>query len=380
MFELFKHPLSLFTTHAKNWYVRFERPISSLSLVGGFIFNAVALTRVDEFKENFWIGVHLLVVAACIVFINREENNEGDTLTLGANPDKLHFWLINIMQFMFGGLLSTFLVFYFRSAVLSVAWPFLLILAIAFIANESLKRHYARLYFQISFLFLSVFLFAIYFVPVLVKDISSIIFLISGVASLACILLFLLLLRYTGGESLGRDRLVLFSLIAGIFLGINALYFLRLIPPLPLSLQDAGVYHSVTRTAEGNYSVTTEQKTFLDKAKQVIGIYPTYHNIDNKPVYVFTSVFSPDEFHLTVVHEWQRYDAAAKEWMTSGTIALPVTGGRVGGFRTYSAKSGVTAGKWRVNVKTVSGQVLGRMVFNVETKGSTPILELEIKK
>jgi hypothetical protein len=380
MFELFKHPLSLFTTHAKNWYVRFERPISSLSLVGGFIFNAVALTRVDEFKENFWIAVHLLVVAACMVFINREENHEGDALALGANPDKLHFWLINIMQFMFGGLLSTFLVFYFRSAVLSVAWPFLLILVVAFIANESLKRHYARLYFQVSFLFLSVFLFAIYFVPVLVKDISSVIFLISGIASLVCILLFLLLLRYTGGESLGRDRIVLFSLIAGIFVGMNALYFLHLIPPLPLSLQDAGVYHSIVRTAEGDYVVTTEQKTFPDKVKQIVGMYPTYHSFDAKPVYVFTSIFSPEDFHLMVVHEWQKYDEIKKTWVTYGTITLPVTGGRAGGFRTYSAKSGVTAGKWRVNVKTVSGQVLGRMVFTVETVDSAPQLQTEVKE
>ncbi len=191
MFEIFKHPLSLFTTHAKNWYVRFERPVSSLSLIGGFIFNAVALTRVDEFKENFWIAVHLLIVAGCIVFINREENHEGDALALGADPDKLHFWLINIMQFMFGGLMSTFLVFYFRSAVLSVAWPFLLILAIAFVANESLKRHYARLYFQISFLFLSVFLFAIFFVPVLLKDIGATVFVVSGISSLIVIFLFL---------------------------------------------------------------------------------------------------------------------------------------------------------------------------------------------
>lgn len=379
MFEIFKHPLSLFTTHAKNWYVRFERPISSLSLIGGFIFNAVALTRVDEFKENFWIAVHLLIVAGCIVFINREENHEGDALALGADPDKLHFWLINIMQFMFGGLMSTFLVFYFRSAVLSVAWPFLLILAIAFVANESLKRHYARLYFQISFLFLSVFLFAIFFVPVLLKDIGAAVFVVSGIASLIVIFLFLFILRYTGGESFGKDRLVLFSMIVGIFITINALYFLHLIPPLPLSLQDAGVYHSISRNSDGNYNAASEEKTFLDRMKQSIGTYPTYHNVGDKPVYVFTSVFSPDDFNLTVIHEWQKYNVTTKEWITAGTISLPVKGGRAEGFRTYSAKYGVTPGKWRVNVTTNSGQVLGRMVFNVETADSMPVLKTEIK-
>lgn len=378
MLHLLKNPLSLFTKHAKNWYVRFERPISSLSLLGGFVFNAVALTRVDEFKENFWIAVHLLIVAACILLINREENNGGDAVALGANPEKLHFWLITMMQFMFGGLLSTFLVFYFRSAVLSVAWPFLLVLVIAFVANESLKRHYARLYFQISFFFLSVFLFAIFFVPVLVHDINAFVFVISGIVSLIIILLFLVLLRYTGGVSLGRDRIVLFSMIAGIFVSINALYFLDLIPPLPLSLQDAGVYHSIIRNSEGNYIASFEERSFFDKIKQIVGVYPTYHN-DGKFVYVFSSIFSPADFKLTIVHEWQKYDLNTNSWVTSGVISLPVKGGRAAGYRTYSAKSGVTPGKWRVSVKTVSGQVLGRLVFVVENQDSELVLQTEIK-
>ena len=62
-------------THFKNWYGKFERPISSLSLIGGFVFDAVTLTRVDEFWENFWVGAHLLIVATCIVLINIEEND-----------------------------------------------------------------------------------------------------------------------------------------------------------------------------------------------------------------------------------------------------------------------------------------------------------------
>jgi hypothetical protein len=39
----------------RNWYGRYERPISSLSLVGGFIFGAVTLKRVDLFWENIWV-------------------------------------------------------------------------------------------------------------------------------------------------------------------------------------------------------------------------------------------------------------------------------------------------------------------------------------
>ena len=93
----------------KTTYTRFERSISSVSLLGGFIFDAVTLKRVDAFWENFWIVAHLAVVAICILVINRTENSGADP----KDPSKAHFWFINMLQFFFGGLLSTLLVFYF---------------------------------------------------------------------------------------------------------------------------------------------------------------------------------------------------------------------------------------------------------------------------
>ena len=47
---------------------------------------------------------------------------------------------MNLLQLFFGGLLSTLLVFYFRSGSLSASWPFLLVLGVAFAANESLRE------------------------------------------------------------------------------------------------------------------------------------------------------------------------------------------------------------------------------------------------
>ena len=112
----------------KNWYGKYERPISSLSLVGGFVFDAVTLKRVDLFWENFWVIAHLIIVGTCIVLVHAIEKSEGDE----SNPSKTHFWLVNILQFFFGGILSTYLVFYFRSSDILVSWPFLVVLALAF--------------------------------------------------------------------------------------------------------------------------------------------------------------------------------------------------------------------------------------------------------
>lgn len=139
-------------------YIRFERPLSSISLVGGFIFDAITLQRVDEFWENIWVLGHLLIAAVCIILINRKR------IDLDKPKEELeHLWILVVMQFMFGGLLSTFLVYYFRSGSILVSWPFILLLAVAFGANERLRHHYARIVFQISFysypFSLSLFLF-----------------------------------------------------------------------------------------------------------------------------------------------------------------------------------------------------------------------------
>ena len=60
--------------HLRTVYARFEQPISSISLLGGFAFDAVTLKRVDTFWENFWVVAHLAVVAVCILLVNRAEN------------------------------------------------------------------------------------------------------------------------------------------------------------------------------------------------------------------------------------------------------------------------------------------------------------------
>ena len=49
-------------SRAQNFYARIEGPFSSLSLIAGFVFDAVTLTRVDEFWENFWVVGHLAIV------------------------------------------------------------------------------------------------------------------------------------------------------------------------------------------------------------------------------------------------------------------------------------------------------------------------------
>ncbi len=353
----------------RDWYKKFETPISSLSLIGGFVFDALTLTRVDQFWENFWVGAHLLIVATCIIFINVVENKGSDE----ADPERLHFWLVNVLQFFFGGLLSTYLVFYFRSGTIAVSWPFFLVLAAAFIANERLKRHYERLTFQICILFLSILLFSIYIVPVLVHAIGPTIFIISTILGFIVLLCFLLILRYASRENFKKSRIPLFFSIATIFIGINALYFFDLIPPIPLSLKDAGIYQTFIVNGPGNYTVGYEDQGlfgFLNPSQ-------TVQITAGTPLYAYSAIFSPASFATKIAHEWQYYDPAAGKWVTRDTIDLSVVGGNDGGYRTFSEVGDITPGKWRVNIETLRGQVIGRLAFDVVIVDTPPSLDIK---
>lgn len=357
-----------------NWYGRFERPISSGSLILGFIFDAFTLKRVDTLFENVWILAHLLIVAVFIILIHIEKNENNDE----ANPSKKHFWYVNILQFFFGGLFSTYLVLYFRSADIFSTWPFILLLAIAFIANESMKRHYVQLSFQISLFFLSIYSFMIFLVPVVLHKIGAWIFLFSGFVSLTLIFLFIKILFSLiqnkieqGLPSINLLKKRIFYLISGIFIFFNFLYFTNLIPPIPLSLKNAGVYHSVGKDRFGNYVATYENQGRFGYFK----LYPDFKITSGQPVYIFSAIFLPSDFKLTVIHEWQHYDKYQNKWTTESMINLPLLGGRDGGYRTYSARKNLESGKWKVKIKTQTNQVIGQIRFNIVPVETEAILK-----
>lgn len=358
--------------YVRDVYDRYERPISSISLVGGFIADALTIKRADTLWENSWVLLHLVIVAICIILINREERKSA----AAESPSQAHFWLVNLMQFSFGGLMSTFLVLYFRSATLSASWPFILILAGTFIANERIKHHYARLTLQISLFFLSLFTFAIFIIPVLIHRIGPAVFLLSGAVSLGVLGLFLAALKRITRERFYKSRRLLQYSIISIFLGMNFLYFTNAIPPIPLSLRDAGVYHSVSRNAAGNYVVTREKGSWTDFFRP----YKRFHLPPGGSVFAYSAIFSPGSLNTDIVYQWQHYNPDTNRWEDRSSITLRLVGGRAEGYRSYAEKNALEPGKWRVNVKTPQGQVIGRILFNVFLIPSTPPLETEVKQ
>jgi len=343
-----------------HYYEQYERKIGVASLAAGFIVDALTLQRIDALRENLWLLANLILAAVCIVAINRRETSESK-----------HFWFENLLQFSFGALLGSIFIFYFRSATVSAAWPFLLLLFLALVGNELYQKRYKKLAFQLSFLYFSLFSFCIFLVPLLIRRIGPEIFLLSGIVSIFLIWIYITLLKNLAREKFLEERTGIRSFIIAIFIGINVLYFTNLIPPIPLSMKDAGVYHSISRLG-ADYLVTEEERHFWELGSDTI------HWIPGEKLIAYTAIFSPGSIDTDIVHEWQ-YKSGG-EWITATTIPLHLSGGRSGGFRTYSGKENFSEGKWRVDVKTPHGQVIGRVKFEIEISPKAPELVTVVKK
>ncbi len=351
-------------------YKKLEIYISVITFSFGLVATFFTLTRVDMFIENFWIVLNLFIVAFGIFALTFYENWLKKKNMPASEESMFHFYLIILMQFAFGGLFATYFVFYIRSSSISQSWFFLLLLGIALVGNEIWKKHYTRLTFQISVLYVSLFLFFVFLLPVLFHRLGSDLFLASGILGLIIIGLFLFILKKFAREKFqSSHRNIRISLLLIFFL-MNIFYFSNIIPPIPLSLKDSGVYHQVSKIEANIYQAKTEEKKWTDYFIR----FPIFHKQASGAVYVYSAVFSPIKLDTEIVHQWQYYDEAKKAWVDSSRIVLPISGGRADGFRTYSLKQAIAPGIWRVKVETTRGQILGKINFKIENVASLPDL------
>lgn len=339
-----------------HWY---ERYISPLALIAGFIFdNLVLLRRVDLLRTNLLFFFYLIVAALGIVLINMIESGRiRRQWALTAAPI-----IPVIVQFAFGGLFSGFLSLYSRSAAYAVSWIFVIVLAALLLGNERFTRWYTRFPFQIAVYFGVLFSFLIFFLPVVFRQIGPAMFIASGIMSLIVISLLITILLRVAPETVKREQTRVARSIAIIFAVFNILYFTNAIPPLPLALKDAGVFHSVQHI-DSTYALTYEAVPWYESYLRYNNVF---HRAPGERVYVWTAIFAPSGLTTTILHQWQHYDTASKQWVTTNIAVFPIVGGRDGGYRGYSIGTAIVPGQWRVNVITQYGQVVGQVAFTVE--------------
>jgi len=354
------------------WIARNERHLSAVVFLGGFGFDNLALGRIDlpwveTLYAGFLVGAALLIVLSHFAVEKYGEPTESGRRTISTF---LNFGA----QFFIGGLLSGCLIFYARGAAWNVSWPFIFLLGAVFLASEFLHSRKERLEFQATLFFLALYLYAIFALPIASGRMGSLIFLASGAASAILFALFLWLLRLVGEARFMASIRPIAIRAAGVLLAINAAYFTGILPPLPLSLQDAGIYHGLVKYG-GSYQFQAED---MPPAWQFWKT-PVLHVVKGTPLYAYSAVFAPVAISTDIVHVWQRRGTYAGSWETVARVPFGIAGGRDGGYRGYSTITDLSPGAWRVTIETESGQVIGRERFDVEDSFAVPALHTEVK-
>ena len=344
--------------------------LSAATLIGGFIIDYLTLRRVDFLFDNLLIVLYLIFTGVSIFIVNLYEAGKLRTKFVGSIYEFLPF----LLQFSFGGLFSAFVVFYSKSASLFTSGAFVLILLTLLIGNEFFKERYSKLVFQVVIFFVALFSFSIYFLPVVLRQMSVAVFLWSGALSLGLVGVFIFVISRFAPHRYKESEKRLIVAILAVYAIINILYFTNIIPPIPLSFKGGDVYHRVERREDGNYLVTGEADVWQEK----FNLGQTVHLVAGEPVYVLSSVFAPTDLNIKIVHNWQYLDEEKVRWKSASKISFPIRGGRDEGYRGFSSKANVFPGHWRVDIETDRGQVIGRIRFDIEMVDVVQNLEAEV--
>lgn len=360
---------SSFRARIKSFYRKHEKYHGLVLFAAGFIWDSLTLTRVDNLVDNLILLSYLVLIGTVIFLVLRRQCGGLLPGWLAAIEPRF-LWVI---QFCFGGLFSSYVIFYFKSASWTRTQFFFLVLVFLWIGNEFLEQRLQNRELLASLYLFCLFTFLAFFLPVVLTRVDLLVFLAAGVISLVvCLSLFGLGLSTQRNE--WRRRMLPIAVWTGsVFLTLNILYFANLIPPVPLALKSAGIYHSVRRTPEG-YEVKYVAPPLLQFWKKWDDPFILS---PGEKAYCFTAVFAPGGVRIPVVHVWSRKTEAG--WQRTDRIRFPILGGREGGYRGFTAKKGIAPGKWRVEVQTERGQTLGRINFTiVESPDVHPPLETKL--
>ena len=344
---------------------RYERPLSAVSMVAGFVFDNFYFDRVDHPATQIVLAVYLVLAISSIVLIHFVESDaEPPDLLVKSHP-----LLVVATQFALGGLWSAFLIFYGRSAMTAASWPFLVVLTGMLIGNEVFRKYHARLAFTCTLLFLALLSYTIFVIPVFTGTMGRSTFLLSDGLAVVAFVLVLFVLRTFGAERLRKAWWGIVLGAAGVFAVINGFYFTNILPPLPLALSYGGVFYSVTKDGE-TYRAVAELRA-NDGWYGLLTEAPVMRVGTGGSLSVYSAVFAPIQLKTSVVHKWRHYDEAARTWRTESTVRFPIVGGRGGGYRGYSIKSTPANGRWRVDIETPDGLLIGRVPFSVRPGAAT---------
>ncbi len=361
-------PLQNVRQKFSNFHSRYEKYYNAWFFVGGFIFDVVTLDRVDNIYLIIQQAVYIVFIGIVLHFQTLQKTGhfkpEEMTSWFGRKFQKVWHYENEALHFILGSLLSSYSLFYFVSSSLATSFIFLAIMFGLLVGNELPQIQNQGPWMKYILYAICIFSFFSLIVP-LVLGFSNFFTLVIAVA-LGCLVGTIIVRAYikSGVVEFDLKRNVAYP-IGSVGAALLLLYILKLLPPLPISIQYIGIYHGVEK--QGDQYVLQYDRPwykFWQYGDQSFEAMP-----GDKPV-CFVRIFSPTNFNDTVIFHWMKKGAAG--WESRDRIPIYIKGGRGAGFRGFSIKGNYDPGDWRVQVETDDGREIGRINFEIETVPEGP--------
>ncbi len=341
---------------AKDWAYR-NRNV--LFFVGGFLFDALTLVRIDSILDLLYQSAYLGLIT--FILIKQYRLDLGQWQPSGRFARFWHYET-EAIHFCYGGLLSAYVILYFKSTTGPRSMVFLLLTLLLMFANEMPKIKEAGSKMRLGLHAFCLVSYLNYVVPIIFGRMGwwtfALAVLLTGAGTYY-------LVRYLARMTPESKRGAAFALgwppVLALAL-VTALYIMKWIPPVPLSMQFGNIYHRVERI-NGQYQLSSpkppwyffwrrDSRMFLARQGDV--------------VYCFVRVFAPRRFTHQIYMVWAKENPNGKGYYVADRLALPITGGRGEGYRGVGAKSNYEMGKWRVSIETEDARTIGAVNFEIK--------------
>jgi hypothetical protein len=342
-----------------EFYQRHEVLVSIIVFALGFIFDLLTLGRIDDLLNLVQQAIYLIILGTLLIC---EVRITIGTLKLSERAQ--NFWKYHnlVVHFLFGSLLSAYVIFYYTSASALTSFFFILLLAGLMLANEIPKIQDLGLPVRVILYNICMLSYFAFFYPILLGHVGAIPFWL-GILSSGGVLALIWKLNFKNQSAPSTlKRHVLYPAL-GVHLFFLVGYYTSLIPPVPVAVKKIGVYHQVVK----------ENGKYIGKHNRPFWNFWGDQEFRTRPgdkVNVLLSIFSPARFNDQVYLRWYRHDSQ-NGWLLEDTIPLNILGGREEGFRGYGTKQFYSLGDWRVIVETSDGREVGRIGLEIEQDDSS---------
>lgn len=333
--------------------------LPAIFFFSGFVWDALTIGNNVATSDFLILSLYLLAAGVLLFIMSRPSIILADIEQI----PKVFRWFFNTewpylaLQFLYGSLLSALFILYFKSASHALAIFMSVLLGVLLIANEFLQNAYRRFTLNWMLFGLCAMLLFNFLLPSLMGSVNAIWFYLSTLLGAAMVIF----LYSKTPQNLGSILPV--WLIAGFLMFA---YAIDMIPPVPLVKRDIAIAYDIKKVENQYY--LTQQRTgwwaLWSKTSNRLYLSP------GQRVYCFSSIFAPTGLETRLFHDWQQH-TVKHGWQSVSRVGFDVAGGRQEGYRGYTYKTNLSAGRWRVRVETENGKTIAIQPFVVR-EGSKP--------